>query len=109
EIELKDPVQAAALYESALEADPLATASLASVKRLSVGQKRWPELVAALRREHALTLDREAQLAILATIAGIQEHKLGDAEAAVATLEEALAQRPDERWLLVELVRLHRA
>src|SRR5690606_32714621 len=109
EIELKDPVQAAALYESALEADPHATAALASVTRLSVGQKRWPELVAALRREHELTLDREAQLAILATIARIQERKLGDAEATVATLEQAVALRPDERSLLIELVRLHRA
>lgn len=109
EIELKDPVQAAALYESALEADPHATAALASVKRLSVGQKRWPELVAALRREHELTLDREAQLAILATIARIQERKLGDAEAAVTTLEQAVALRPGERSLLIELVRLHRA
>src|SRR5690606_27868067 len=109
EIELKDPVQAAALYESALEADPYATAALASVKRLSVGQKRWPELVAALRREHELTQDPEARLSILTTIARVQEQRLGDAEAAIGTLEPAVALRPNERPLLIELARLHRA
>lgn len=109
ETRLKDPVQAAALYEAALEADAAATAALPNVKRLSAAQKRWPQLARALRREHGLCTDPATRLAILTTIAGIQERRLGDAESAVSTLEEALAAAPEHRALLVELVRLHRA
>lgn len=108
EVELKDPVLALALYEAAIDADPHATAALASLKRLSVDQKRWPELVAALRREHELTQNPEIRLAILATIARIQEQHLGDADAAVASLERAVALRPNEPALVFELARLHR-
>ncbi|HJL18801.1 MAG TPA: tetratricopeptide repeat protein, partial [Sandaracinaceae bacterium LLY-WYZ-13_1] len=109
ETRLKDPVQAEALYEAALEADPHATAALANVKRLGAAQRRWPQLVQALRQEHDLCRDPRTRLTILATIAGIQERRLGDAEAAVATLEEALETAPDERALLADVARLHRA
>ncbi len=109
ETELKDPVQAAALYEAALASDPNATNALASVKRLSVSQKRWPQLASALRHEHDLCRDPEARLAILTTIARIEERRLGDAEAAIKTLEQAVLLRPEERSLFGELARLHRA
>ena len=109
ETHLADPVRAAALYEAALEADPHATAALANVKRLGAAQQRWPQLVDALKREHFLTKDRETRLAILATIARIQESRLGDADAAVKALEEALEQAPDDHGLLTEVARLHRA
>ncbi|MEC7523811.1 MAG: tetratricopeptide repeat protein [Myxococcota bacterium] len=109
ETKLGDPVQAAALYEAALEADPHATAALANVKRLGTAQKRWPQLVDALTREHALTTDAQTKLAILATIARIRERRLGDADAAVDTLEAAIDGSPGEAALLRELVRLHRA
>ena len=107
--ELGDAAQALALYRTALDADPQATTALSSLKRLSVSQKRWPELVDALRREHDLCQDPNARLAILATLAELQEKRLGDTEAAVATLEEAVALRPDQRSLLADLARLHRA
>jgi tetratricopeptide (TPR) repeat protein len=109
ETELKDPIQAAALYESALAADPHATASLASVKRLSVGQKRWPQLVSALERELELCQDADDQLALLATMARIHERRLGDVDAAAKALEKAVALRPVDRALLADLGRLHRA
>lgn len=109
ENQLRDPVQAAALYEAALEADPHATAALANVKRLGAAQKRWPQLVKALRKELSLVADTETRLAILTTVARIQETRLGDAEAAVRTLEEAHELRPREPSILEELVRLRRA
>lgn len=109
ENQLHDPVQAAALYEAALETDPHATAALANVKRLGAAQKRWPQLVAALQREFSLVSDGDTRLAILTTIARIQETRLGDADAAVKTLEEAHELRPSDPAILRELVRLHRA
>ncbi|MEQ8457523.1 MAG: tetratricopeptide repeat protein [Sandaracinaceae bacterium] len=109
ETKLRDPVQAAALYEAALDIDPHATAALANVKRLGAAQKRWPQLVDALTREHALSSDPQTKLAILATIARIRERRLGDAEAAVDTLEAAVDASPGEASLLRELVRLHRS
>lgn len=109
EHELGDAVQATALYESAASADPHATAALAALKRLAAANQRWPELARALRREHELCQDAEARLAILASIARIEEQRLGDADGAVKTIEEALAIRPTERALLADLVRLHAA
>ncbi|MCA9604806.1 MAG: tetratricopeptide repeat protein, partial [Myxococcales bacterium] len=108
ETQLKDPVQAAALYEAALEADPHATDALAHVKRLGTTQKRWPQLVEALLTEHSLCEDDASRLAMLVTIAGIEERHMGDAEAAVETLGEALDQAPGEASILRELSRLHR-
>lgn len=108
ETQLKDPVQAAALYEAALEADPHATDALAHVKRLGTTQKRWPQLVEALLTEHSLCEDEDARLAMLVTIAGIEERHMGDAEAAVETLGEALDAAPGEPSILRELARLHR-
>lgn len=109
ENQLNDPVQAAGLYEAALEADPHATAALANVKRLGAAQKRWPQLVAALRKELSLVSDEHTRLAILTTIARIQETRLGDAEASVSTLEEAHEEAPREKAVLIELARLRRA
>jgi tetratricopeptide (TPR) repeat protein len=109
EVELKDAVQARALYESAFEADPHASTALASLKRLSARQAAWPELVRALRRELALTEDDDARFTLLTGIAALEEQRLGDGEAAVATLEEALALRPGEVALLADVARLHRA
>ncbi|MGE3634572.1 MAG: tetratricopeptide repeat protein, partial [Sandaracinaceae bacterium] len=109
ESQLNDPVQAAALYEAALDADPHATAALANVKRLGAAQKRWPQLVRALRREFTLAAHEDTRLAILTTIARIQETRLGDAESAVKTLDEAHELRPSDASILEEVVRLRRA
>lgn len=109
ETHLGDPVQAAALYEAALDADPHATAALANVKRLGAEQKRWPQLVRALLAEHDLCGDEDTRAAILTTVAGIEERRLGDAEAAVATLTRALTARPKDAAILREVARLHRS
>ncbi len=106
ETKLSDPVRAATLYESALDLDPYATGSLAHVKRLAAAQARWQELVVALRKEHALCQDADLRQIILATIAQIEERRIGDAGRAIKTIEEALAVRPDDRSFLRELARL---
>ncbi len=109
ETKLGDPVQAAALYEAALEADPHATSALAHVKRLATKQKRWPQLVDAMLTEHSLADDADTRLAILVAIAGIEERRMGDAEAAAETLSAALEAAPKQAHILRELARLHRA
>jgi tetratricopeptide (TPR) repeat protein len=106
ETRLSDPAQAATLYLTALEIDPHATPALAHVKRLGAAHHRWPELRDVLRKEHGLTKDEDARQAILRRIAQLEEKYLGDAEAALRTIEEALQTRPDDRALLWELVRL---
>ncbi|MEC7521521.1 MAG: tetratricopeptide repeat protein [Myxococcota bacterium] len=106
EAKLGDPVQAATLYESALATDPHASDALAHVKRLGASQRRWPQLVAALRTEHELCRDVDARQSILRAIARVQERALGDAAAAIQTLEEALRARPEDTSLLRELARL---
>ena len=108
ETELKDPAQAAALYEAALEADPNATDALAHVKRLGATQQRWPQLVDALLTEHSLAEDEPARLAILLEIARIEEQRMGDADAAIETLGAAREAAPSEPQILRELARLHR-
>ncbi|MBX3269200.1 MAG: hypothetical protein KF729_03005 [Sandaracinaceae bacterium] len=108
ETQLRDPVQAAALYEAALEADPHASDALAHVKRLGKTQRRWPQLVEALLTEHSLAEDASARLSMLVSIAGIEERLMGDAEAAIETLGEALEAAPGEPSILRELARLHR-
>lgn len=106
ETRLADPVQAAELYERALEADPRATDALAHVKRLGAAHGRWHSLVTALRKEHELCADVNVRQAILASIARVQEKRLGDVDAATKTIEEALRVRPEDRALLAELARL---
>lgn len=106
EAKLGDAAQAAVLYENALATDPHASDALAHVKRLGASQRRWPQLVAALRTEHELCRDKDARQSILCAIARVQERALGDAPAAIQTLEAALRARPADPSLLRELARL---
>ena len=105
ETQLADPVQAASLYQVALDTDPHATGALAHVKRLGATQRQWAQLIAALRKEHELATDEDARQLILVAIARVQQRSIGDADAAEKTLREALATRPEDRSLLGELVR----
>lgn len=104
---LKDPAEAAALYQSALDLDPRATEALAALKRLAAEQQRWPLLVQALRLEYELCTDDNARIDLLASMARHQEELLDDPTAALDTLQAAVALRPHDTHLLDWLARIY--
>lgn len=109
ETKLADPELAATLYQRAVAMDPLASEGLLNLKRLDLEAERWPGLVRALRTELELSTDERSRHLLLTTIARVEEEHLGDAGAAIQTLEHALAERPEDRGVLTELARVNGA
>ena len=78
-----------------------------NLKRLDLEAERWTGLVRALRTELELCGDGRTRYLLLITIAGVEERQLGDPGSAIQTLEQALAERPEDRAVLEELARLN--
>ena len=87
------------------EAPDDADAELALVK-LFTETERWPALVALQQARARRMADPLLRGECLLRIARLQEEKLGDAKAAVQSLQEAVAVEPENLRALHELARL---
>jgi len=107
ETRLDDNGPAAELYETALRIDPDVDEALPALARLYGERGDWTGLLAALDRAAAHAADGPARAQLLYRAARIHSARLGDRAAAIALLERAHEQAPDQRSILEELARLH--
>lgn len=95
------------LYETALELDPHASGALDALERLCHQQRRWRELIGALRRRAAQSEDPAERALALYRVGKLQAERLGNREEALAALEAAAKAQPGDPLVLEELAALH--
>lgn len=107
---LGDPERAAAAYQALLDTDPTDPETVrraaAALDRLHGQAGRYAEQITALRRRAEWADSAEERRDLLGRVAGIEEHELGDPDAAAATWREVLAEDPDAAPALDALERL---
>jgi tetratricopeptide (TPR) repeat protein len=111
--ELGDPDKAIAAYRRLLEADPSNPATIrragAALARLYEDARDWPELRQVMRRQAEWAEDALDRRTLLARVAALEEHQLGDRAAAIATWRDVLADLPSDAGALSALERLYQA
>jgi tetratricopeptide (TPR) repeat protein len=94
--------------EEILGLDPHNREALDELERLLAADERWDALVDLLEgRSHTATGTSEI-VSVLGRLAGVQEEKLADEPAAIATLERIVSVDSENSVALSALVRLHR-
>ncbi len=109
ESRLEDPEGATELYQAALRLDPGATVAVSALKRLLHSQRRWRDLIAVLELEAARTSDSVVRTMDLYRIGMLHAERLGDREEALAAVERAHQEAPEDPLILSALVRLYDA
>lgn len=109
--QLGDAKRATAAYRRLIDVDPQnrgqAIPAAEALERLYAEEEAWPQLIDILRRQAEWADTPERRVACLVRAAGIQEGKLDDSAAAVATWREVLHEDPDSAEALDSLERLH--
>jgi tetratricopeptide (TPR) repeat protein len=109
--ELRDPPRAIGAYRRLLELDGGASATArraaAALARLYEQSAAWPELRAVARRQAEWADGSGERRALLGRVAGLEEHQLGDREAAIRTWRDVLDDQPQDRDALDALERLY--
>jgi tetratricopeptide (TPR) repeat protein len=107
-----DAAAAAATLEAIVEAEPANDKALKALQRVEEARGAWAGLVEALRRELAVTgqpTQDAAREALLLRIGFIQETRLEDAEATLASYREVLQANPQSAPAVGGLERLSAA
>lgn len=97
---------AVAALEQVLTRDPSDAVALRALERIWRAAGRWPEVLTTLRRRLDVTSDAAAYDKVMSDIAAVQEDRLGDADAAIATWREVLDRDPGNGTALGALDRL---
>ncbi len=92
--------------ENVLASNPGDVAVLEALERTWRSAGRWPEVLATLRRRLEVTADAEEYDRVQSEIAAVQDERIGDAEASVATYHAMLERDPTNALALVSLDRM---
>lgn len=98
---------ACAYYERAVEQDAMASAALPQAVRLYAKAGQFAEVVALERRRVSLLSDPKLRAATLSTTAELLAEHLADSAGAVALLEQAAAEDPNDLAPLYRLAELY--
>lgn len=104
----RDLSRAAEIYELAVAEDPDNADCLRALGRVYEKMRRWPQAVAALRRQAHQSEDTPERLAALRRVSALAEHEVRDIDLAIASLEEVAKLDPDDLLSLYQLARLCR-
>jgi pentatricopeptide repeat protein len=108
---LADPARAQGAWRRLLDLDPqnlvYARPAAAALAELYERSGSFPDLVEILRLQSAWADDADGRRKLLSRIATIQEQKLSNPQAAIATYREVLEQEPEDAAALDALERLY--
>ncbi|MGE0395717.1 MAG: tetratricopeptide repeat protein [Kofleriaceae bacterium] len=111
--QLGDAPRAIAAYRRWLEVDPsnptTVRRSTTALARLYEEGKAWPDLRTITRKQAEWAEEAGERRALLARVAALEEEKLGDKAAAIATWAELLDDQPTDAGALNALERLYQA
>uniref|UniRef100_UPI003D0B0008 tetratricopeptide repeat protein n=1 Tax=Haliangium sp. TaxID=2663208 RepID=UPI003D0B0008 len=109
ERQLGDPVRALDATGGWLAEDPRSVDALAEMRRLAEAVSRWSEMAARLSGIIETADDPEVERALLVELGAIQLDRLGDPDAAEASLRRVLGLDPEAIGALQALERIYRA
>ena len=103
----EDHDAAAQLYEEALDIDHRAPGAVESLKRLHHDRRRWRELIRVLETEGELAENLALRVASRYRVGQIHAERLGNRTEAIASLEAAVREAPEQPFVLDALARLY--
>ncbi len=113
DVQLGDAPRAITSYRRLLEADPSNPVTIrkagAALARLYEEAGSWPELRGVMRKQAEWAEDVNERRALLARVALLEEEKLADRAAAIATWRDVIADLPTDAGALNALERLYQA
>ena len=77
-----------------------------TLSRMLLTLEMWEDVVPLLREQAEETSDEREKLKLLSQLAGIQDEKLEDLDAAFATCEEILTHKPTDRDTMTRMERI---
>lgn len=98
--ERSDLESALKVYQEITEAFPFHLETLKHMHRLYTALERWPDLVATYERILPLIPDPEERIPLFLRLSEVQQHNLGDIEAAAETLRQALESAPENTGVI---------
>ena len=107
EVHAEDRDAAAQLYEEALDIDHGAPGAVEALKRLHYDRKRWRELIRVLETEGEMSQDLPLRIASRYRVGQIHADRLENRKEAIAALEAAAQEAPDQPFVLDTLARLY--
>lgn len=102
-----DPERALEAFEAALASAPAHLGALRALRRIHEELGQWPELIALLDRELAVTGESARRGELLRRKAELLDERLGDPEAATEAYQAVLAVNPADLVALKGLERLY--
>ncbi|ACY16316.1 tetratricopeptide repeat protein [Haliangium ochraceum] len=105
-VRLHEPERARAYQREVLVLSPDDPEAMDALEELATQLSDWPDLLTVQRRRVALADADDAKIALLFKIAFVEEERLEDLDAAVATYESLLALVPESQRAMRALARL---
>ncbi len=111
DVQLGDAERAITAYQRLLEVDPTSPSTIrracAALARLYEEASRWNDLRGVTRKQAEWAEDAGERRTLLARVAALEEDKLADRGAAIATWSDVLADQPTDAGALHALERLY--
>lgn len=103
------PLDAQRFFRQIIDLDPTNKVAIAALEEIYTATNQWAELAAVFQKRLSVTRDAAARLPLLRRLGGLQEHRVGDFDAAIETYREVLETVPQDVEGLDALTRLYRA
>lgn len=103
EIQLEDVDNAIGRYRRVIEVEPENQNAVRSLDRLYVATERWADLAAILEREAEIGQTPEEILEFKYRLGQVQQHRLGNVDAAIGAYRDVLAAAPEHTTTLEAL------
>lgn len=94
-------------YEKVLTLNPTYLPALRSLGRIYHRERRWSDLLGMYQRELEASRSPDQRVALLFSIAGVQQEELGDDDGAAECLEQVLEMQPGNLPALRALGEIH--
>lgn len=102
------PLEAQRFFRQIIDLDPANKVAIAALEEIYTATNQWADLAAVFVKRLTVTRDA-ARLPLLRRLGALQEHKVGDFDAAIETYREVLQLAPGDNDTLDALTRLYRA
>ncbi|WAS89918.1 tetratricopeptide repeat protein [Nannocystis punicea] len=106
---LGEPLEAQRFFRQILDLDPANKVAHAALEEIYTATSRWADLAGVFLTRLSVTKENNVRLPLLRRVGALQEHKVGDLDAAIETYREILGLAAGDNEALDALTRLYRA
>ena len=103
------PIEAQRFFRQIIDLDPANKVAIAALEEIYTATNQWGDLAAVFAKRLTVTRDNAVRLPLLRRLGALQEHKVGDFDAAIDTYREVLQLAAGDNDALDALTRLYRA